>query len=141
MEMKKYFLRSGDFRPEETTDDNLRLVFGKYSTSSHSIERLDADNNLFADLDDATCASAAIRSFLACFRIATQSRRESSQQTHTPSGNSGRHQGSVPPPSSTLGIQIYCGMRPSPNAETSPCPEGNSHCHGSGIRVVIQILP
>ena len=64
----KYFLRPGDFRPEEVTEQNLKAVFGQHSSFDASLKRLDAENNLFHDLDDALQASYWTRKLLISLR-------------------------------------------------------------------------
>ena len=60
----KYFLRPGDFRPEEATEPNLRLVFGQNATLSYCLEQLNENNNLFHNLDHALQASYWVRQLL-----------------------------------------------------------------------------
>lgn len=135
----KYFLRAGDFRPERTTPENLRSVFGQYSSPRRSLEQLEADHNLFADEREANEASVAIRSFLASFSIICEERRRSALRTQKPSHNNVQRQGSDGPQIPEEGIRSRCGQPQVPNEENAPCPGDNNRCHATGSRVTIQI--
>lgn len=66
---KKWFLRAGDFRPEEVTLDNMKLTFGRHTSLDQAIEWLSQGNNVFPSKQIAEEASLTVRSFLASFAI------------------------------------------------------------------------
>ncbi len=137
----KYFLRAGDFLPEEATEVNLKRLFGQYSSPSRSLEQLEADNNLFIDEEEVRQASIAIRSFLACFRIQCQERRQSALRTQMQSHNNSQQSEINASPSPCGETQSRCDEPQVPTEGNAPYPVDNSRCRAPRIDVTIQILP
>ncbi|MBD5219504.1 MAG: helix-turn-helix transcriptional regulator [Bacteroidales bacterium] len=80
---QRYYLRGGDFRPEEVNLDNMQLLFGKYITLDRAEELLSQNHNIFPTKELALQASAAVRSFLAVFDITRSEPARLNPQTHT----------------------------------------------------------
>lgn len=134
---RRWYLRGGDFRPEEATDENLRLLFGRHSSVNLALEQLEADNNLFSSEQEAMQASVAIRCFLASFRIVSQEHRRSALRTQKRFRSSAPLEDPAPSRIPDMEIQSYCGEPQEPTAESGPYPGDNSHCHAKGTRLTI----
>lgn len=66
---KKWYLRAGDFRPEEVSGNAMKSLFGKYVSYAQALEWLEQSNNIFPTKQTAEEASRAVRGFLASFAI------------------------------------------------------------------------
>lgn len=135
----KYFLRAGDFRPEEVTLENMRLTFGKYVSFDQAKEYLSQSNNSFPTRELAEKASLMIRSLLASLAICSSEPARLDPQTQKQSGNSRQ-------PLMTVCFQIpymenptRCDGPQEPTEGTVPCPGDNSRCHGEENPATIQI--
>ncbi|MDE5871183.1 MAG: hypothetical protein K2H22_04450 [Muribaculaceae bacterium] len=84
----KYYLRAGDFRPEEVTLENMKLTFGKYVSFEQAKEYLFQSNNSFPTIELAEKASLMIRSLLASLAICSSEPARLGPQTQRLSGNS-----------------------------------------------------
>ena len=115
-ESKIWFLRAGDFRPEEVTPENMRYTFGEYVTYGRAIEWLSQSNNLFPNKQTAEEASLTVRSFLASFAIVRSEPVRSASRTQRLSHNTVRQSASACVQIPCMEIRIHCGRPQAPNA-------------------------
>lgn len=135
----KFYLRAGDFRPEEVTPENMKLTFGKYVSFDQAKEYLFQSNNTFPTIELAQKASLMVRSLLASLAICSSEPARLDPQTQKRSGNSQQ-------PFMTISFQIPCKETPSryaalqePTEGNAPYPAEDNCCHDAGNPPTIQI--
>lgn len=138
MEKKHYYLRSGDFRPEEL--DGKAYKFLGYPTNAIAIEQLAAARNLFDSEDEAIEASINVRAELQRLEFVRRERQAYSRRYQRQPDNNEQH-------GRSSGIQMLTKGNPGqgdepqqPSAQTaSGLADGSSQEHERETTLIIHL--